>query len=144
MNPIHVVSSCFFNPSFNTNPPPTSRSSELSRSCNFSLQNPVCTPPLPHKCHMPHPSQPLHLITRIMYGDEYNHGATHYAISTRLSLIMPSPPCCHSLCHLHPAATHYAISCCHSLCHLLLPLIMPSPCCHSLCHLLHPAVTLSQ
>ena len=63
--------------------------------------------------------------------------ATHYAISTLLPLIMPYPLCCHSLCHLiHPAATHYAIS------STLLPLIMPSPpCCHSLCHLIHSAAT---
>ena len=154
MNPIHVVSSYFFNPHFNTNPSPKSGSSKLSRSCNFPLQNSICIPPLLHTCHMPHPSQALHLITRVIYGDDtimepfimpsplcchslchLHSAATHYDISsTLLPLVMPSPLCCHSLCHLHSAATHFAIS-------TLLPLIMPLPlCCHSLCHI-HPAAT---
>ena len=48
--------------------PSTPRSSKWSLSLSFPHQNPVCTSPVPHTCHLPLPYILLGWITRIWWG----------------------------------------------------------------------------
>ena len=66
MPPIH-----FLKINFHIIQPSTPGSSKWSLSVKFPHQNPACTSPLPCTCYVPRPLILLHLITQIMFGEEY-------------------------------------------------------------------------
>ena len=72
--------------------PFTFRSSKLALSLRFPLQIPLCTSPLPHVCHMPHPS----------HSSWFDHSKNIWRVQTYnyslCSLLHPSPL---ATCHPH-------------------------------------------
>jgi hypothetical protein len=58
IDPIHTIPAYRSKIHFNIVHPPTSWSSQWSRSLRLSHQYPICIPPLPPSCYMPFPSHP--------------------------------------------------------------------------------------
>ena len=66
----------------------TPRSWKLSLSLRFPLQNPVCTCPVPHTCHMTRPSH-SYLITRITLDKEYSSWWSSLCCLLQSSVMLP-------------------------------------------------------